>query len=142
MNTTPSSTSAWRQDASLCRSVIPALIFVLGLLFVATQALAAFSATPNTQGGGFTGPGPGITTVEQAKKMADDAPVTLRGRITASLGGERYTFQDATGTIQVEIDDDDWGGQNISPADPVEIRGEVSKEWNKLEIDVKTVIKQ
>ena len=41
----------------------------------------------------------------------------------------------------MEIDNDKWAGQSISPADKVEIHGEVDKDWNSVEIDVDQVKK-
>ena len=92
--------------------------------------------------GGFSGPGPAIVTVDQLKGMRDDAKVTLRGNIIQSLGGKEYLFKDATGTVPVEIGDNRWRGQKVDPDDIVEIHGELDKDWSKMEIDVKRLIKQ
>ena len=90
--------------------------------------------------GGFTGPAT-VVTVEQTKALADDAHVTLRGQIERHLGGENYLFRDATGTLEVEIDERRWNGQSVSPQDKVEISGEVDKRWSSIEIDVKRLRK-
>ena len=90
--------------------------------------------------GGFTGPSM-VVTVEQAKSLKDDAKVTLRGTIESHIGGENYIFKDATGTIEVEIDSRRWAGQTISATDRVEIFGEIDKDWNSIEIDVKRIRK-
>ncbi|MBE6458189.1 MAG: NirD/YgiW/YdeI family stress tolerance protein [Alphaproteobacteria bacterium] len=89
----------------------------------------------------FTGPSGDVnTTVEQVKKMPDDTNVVLRGYIEKALGDEKYVFKDDTGSIVVEIDDDDWGGLDVSPKDKVEIRGEVDTHMMKpTDIDVDTV---
>lgn len=110
----------------------------LGLLLAFSLLL---NAGPARAAGGFTGPGPSVVTVEQAKSMSDDTNVTLRGYITQSLGDEKYLFKDDTGTITVEIDDDDWRGLQVGPTDLVEIQGEVDKEWTRTEIDVDRVIR-
>ena len=94
-----------------------------------------------TNYGGYSGPGPTLVTVEQAKGMNDDARVALKGHIVQSLGGKDYLFKDDTGTINVEIGKKRWQGQNIGPNDLVEIHGEVDKEWSKVEIEVKRIIK-
>ena len=73
--------------------------------------------------GGFTGPSVEVITVEQAKNMNDDAFVILRG------------------SINIEIDEDEWNGLNVGPEDVVEIRGEVDKGWSTLEIDVDRISK-
>jgi uncharacterized protein (TIGR00156 family) len=98
------------------------------------------------QDGGFRGPGPAPVTVAQAKRMRDDAKVTLRGNIVKHLGGEYYEFKDDTGTITVEIDEDIWRGQNIGPEDLVEIHGEIEKDWvgtasSRTKIDVDRITK-
>lgn len=91
--------------------------------------------------GGYSGPGPVPITVQQALTMRDDVPVTLRGYIIQRLGGDRYLFRDTTGSIQVEIDDDDWRGQIVGPDDLVELSGKVDRDWNSVEIEVKRIAK-
>ena len=83
----------------------------------------------------------GVITVEEAKNMNDDAYVILQGYITDRNGDEKYVFQDKTGSITVEIDDDDWDGVDVSPADLVEIQGEIDKGWTAVEIDIDTISK-
>ncbi len=112
----------------------------------ALYALAmAFYLSSNAQAqniqGGFTGPTIAPTTVAEALKLSDDTPVVLVGKIEKNLGHEKYLFKDASGSVIVEIDDDDWNGVNVTPADTIEIRGEVDKEMLKeTEIDVDSVI--
>lgn len=89
--------------------------------------------------GGFKGPTPGVASVAQVKTLRDDAWVVLEGNIIRQVGHELYEFKDATGTIYVDIDDKRWRGQSLSPTDKVRIEGEVDKDWNSVEIDVKTV---
>ena len=91
--------------------------------------------------GGFTGPSVDIITVEQAKNMGDDTFVILRGNIKQNIGDDLYIFADGTGSINIEIDEDEWNGLNIGPEDIVEIRGEVDKGWSELEIDVEQISK-
>ncbi len=97
--------------------------------------------TQNTQKGGFVGPDAATTTVEQAKGLRDDAWVVLEGNIVRKVGKELYEFRDSTGTVNVDIDDDNWGGVSITPNDKVRLEGEVDKDWNSVEIDVKKVTK-
>lgn len=129
------------------RSFLPALALALLLALAATQAVAqeGFSnpASPanSTASGGFVGPGPGLDTVDQALKLRDDAPVALRGNIVRHLGGEKYLFQDDTGSIAVDIDQRKWAGQNVTPQDRIEIHGEIDKDWNSIEVDVDTIRK-
>ena len=80
-------------------------------------------------------------TVEQAKKMSDDTWVTLQGTIESQVSKEHYLFRDATGTINIDIDDKRWNGLTVTPKDKVEIEGEVDKDFNSVEIDVKRIRK-
>ena len=73
--------------------------------------------------------------------MRDDTRVVLRGNIVQHLGKDKYLFQDASGTIRVEIDDDKWQGQTVTPSDIVELHGEIDKDWNSVEVEVNRVVK-
>lgn len=89
--------------------------------------------------GGFNGGLISATTVEQVKQLTDDSFVLLKGNIIKQVGKEDYIFKDSTGEIQVEIDHKRWRGQVVSPTDLVEIAGKVDKDWNSIEIDVKSI---
>ena len=95
----------------------------LGILTAASVlVLSASAMADNHLGGGFQGPSAvDVVTVEQASKMKDESQVILRGNIESSLGDEKYLFKDKTGSIRVEIDDDDWKGLVVKPTDTVEI---------------------
>ena len=93
------------------------------------------------QAGGFTGPSGEVTTVANAKSLRDDTWVTLRGKITERISDDLYKFQDASGVINVDIDHKRWNGVTVGPQDTVEIQGEVDKDWNSVEIDVKQIRK-
>lgn len=92
-----------------------------------------------TQGGGFTGPSGTVTTVANAKSLRDDTWVTLRGKIVERVSDDLYKFQDASGMVNVDIDHKRWNGVTVGPQDTVEIQGEVDKDWNSVEIDVKQI---
>ena len=80
-------------------------------------------------------------TIDVARTMPDDSNVILSGYIIKSLGNEKYTFQDATGNIKVEIDDDDWNGIDVNSEQKVKIFGEVEKGFFKSTyIDVDKVV--
>ena len=132
------------------------LVLITGL---STSLLLAGSAFAQ-QSGGFTGQkntastpanqtqpgfhGPSqqkVTTVAAAKKLGDDSKVMLQGSIKQHKQGDIYVFEDATGTVDVDIDDDDWNGQSVAPGDKVEIRGEVDKGLRSFEIDVDSIRK-
>lgn len=91
--------------------------------------------------GGFSGAKEAIVTVKQAQDLADDAWVTLRGNIEKRVGDDDYIFRDATGTLKVEIDHKRWEGQNVTPADKVEIQGKLDKDFNSVELEVKQIRK-
>lgn len=93
------------------------------------------------QAGGFIGPSGAVTTVANAKSLRDDTWVTLRGKITERISDDLYKFQDASGVINVDIDHKRWNGVTVGPQDTVEIQGEVDKDWNSVEIDVKQIRK-
>jgi len=91
--------------------------------------------------GGFVGGTETIVSVKQVKEMRDDVPVVVKGHILQRMGDEKYLFEDATGSITVEIDKDEWRGQTITPNDEVKLYGEVDAGIFKTEIDVDYVEK-
>jgi len=123
-------------------AAIVAIVFAFLVAFSASSAFAKEGKGGGySLGGGYSGPGPNLVTVEQAKSMGDDAWVALKGHIIQSLGGKDYLFKDATGTINIEIGKKRWQGLTVGPDDLVEIHGEVDKDWAKVEIEVKRIIK-
>lgn len=103
-------------------------------------ALCAVGVAANAQSGGFKGPdNRTLVTAIEVAKLPDDAEVRLVGYIVKNVGNEKYEFRDETGTIMVEIDDDDWNGVEVTPEQRVEITGEVDQEWQKTELDVDTI---
>ena len=79
-----------------------------------------------------------ITTVNQVENLPDETYVTMQGNITSQVGHEKYMFKDETGTLKIEIDDDDWHGLTVSAEDKIQIQGEVDKSWTKptkIEVD-------
>jgi len=87
-------------------------------------------------GGGYTGPGPEVVTVAQAKGMKDGSVVKLRGRITRRFDSEHFEFQDETGSIEVEIENRRWRGHDVGPDDILEISGKVDWDEGSVEIEV------
>lgn len=119
------------------------LLAVSALAFTVAVSGAAWAG--QNLGGGYTGPAASNlkVTAAEAAKLSDDTPVILTGKIEQSLGDEKYMFRDASGTIIVEIDNEDWRGVTVGPNDIVELQGEVDTDMfqpNKVDID--TVVKK
>ncbi|MBJ9164405.1 YgiW/YdeI family stress tolerance OB fold protein [Citrobacter farmeri] len=124
---------------------LAAIVAVMALcsapVLAAQQGGFSGPSAMQTQSGGFQGPNGSSTTVESAKSLRDDTWVTLRGNIVERISDDLYLFKDATGTINVDIDHKRWNGVTVTPQDTVEIQGEVDKDWNSVEIDVKQISK-
>jgi uncharacterized protein (TIGR00156 family) len=108
---------------------------LLAIALIATP-LALLSPQAFAQ---YTGPGAGTaaSTVADARAQRDDHPVVLRGTLIAKLGHERYQFRDASGQIEVEIDDEDMPPQAVGADTVVELRGKVdTHRFKPTDIDV------
>lgn len=123
-------------------------IIATALLIASTSfALAdGYNGPTNSAVGGYTGPTNTVAqhvSVKQAKSMSDETYVTLKGKIVNHIKKDKFTFQDNTDTVVVEIDDDLWYGTTIGPNDTVEIIGEIDKDgpWSNVEIEVKSMKK-
>lgn len=102
---------------------------------------SAPQAVATNQKGGFVGGAETIVTVKQVNEMRDDVPVIIKGKIVQRMGDEKYLFEDGTGSITIEIDDDSWRGQTVSPEDTVKMYGEVDRGFFTTEIDIDYVEK-
>ncbi|MDU6079468.1 MAG: NirD/YgiW/YdeI family stress tolerance protein [Pantoea sp.] len=124
-----------------------ALLAILALttapVFAATQGgfVDANAAAVQAKQGGFQHDQSSVVTVKQAEEMKDDSWITVRGQLEKQIGDEDYLFRDATGTMKVEIDHKRWDGLTITPKDRVELTGELDKDFNSIELDVKQVRK-
>ena len=104
-------------------------------------ALSSAAFAKNNMGSGYTSPAASNlkVTAAEASKLSDDTPVILTGKIEQSMGDEKYMFRDASGTIVVEIDNDNWNGLSVGPNDVVELQGEIDADMfqpNIVDIDV------
>jgi uncharacterized protein (TIGR00156 family) len=106
-----------------------------------TQTFAKDDKKGERQSGEYSGSSRSVVTVEQARSMRNDTKATLRGKIVQHLGGKRYMFQDATGSIEIEISDKRSRRQNIGLNDLVEIYGEVDRERARVKIEAKRITK-
>ena len=100
--------------------------------------LALSAAAVAAHADGFNGPGnkPRAATAVEVADLPDEAEVVLTGYIVRALGDERYEFQDDSGTLTVEIDDDEWRGIEVNPQDQVELAGEVDHDDGNVELEV------
>ena len=135
------------------RHTVPALVTAALLALGATTVAIAQStgytgpshAAQGTARGTYSGPSAvALTTVKQLLDAGrDDQHARLQGRIVSHEGGERYTFEDATGRISVEIDDEEFSaGQTVSAEHRVELLGEFDKglRTTEFEVDRMTVL--
>lgn len=91
-------------------------------------------------GAGYTGPGAqSANTVAAAQAASDDTPVVLQGHIIQKLKDEKYEFKDTTGSITVEIDDEDLPPVAFNDKTLVKLTGEVDRSLVGRDIDVDTV---
>lgn len=84
---------------------------------------------------------PTYWSVTEVVEMPDNSPVVMRGRIRQNMGEQMYLFEDSTGTIMLEIDEEDWNGNTVRVDDMVTIYGNVDKGGRVAEIDVTAVEK-
>ncbi|MDO5530862.1 NirD/YgiW/YdeI family stress tolerance protein [Sutterella sp.] len=72
------------------------------------------------------------------KNGSDDQMVTLRGRFTEHIRGDKYEFVDEQGNgITAELDHDrDWS--MVHRGALVEISAEIDRDWNRTELDVRS----
>lgn len=127
--------------AALAAALIAASGFALAAAPAGFDAPAAAKAAP--QGfpavpGAPQGFEPAATTVKSIIQNAkDDQHVTLQGKFVRHVRSDKYEFVDAAGdAILAELDDDrDWS--MIVKDKPVEIRAEVDRDWNGVELEVK-----
>lgn len=107
------------------------VIGLLTLMSISSFTMAAFTG-PQEQN---------KVSVAQLKDLADDSWATLEGNLVKHLGGENYMFRDASGEVEVEVDQDVWRGIEVGPDDLIRIRGEVDHSWNKTEVEVESLEK-
>jgi len=90
---------------------------------------------------GFTGPGTTATlkTVASVNSMQDDEKITLEGYLVKKIRSEHYIFRDASGEIEVEIDNEDFKGVKVTPETKIRLVGEVDMDRTSTTVDVDSV---
>ena len=84
---------------------------------------------------------PAVWTVTEVMSLPDNTPVVIRGRITKNMGNDIFVFEDGSGTIMLEIDEESWNGNTVRVDDIVTVYGNVDKGSNYTEIDVNSIVK-
>ena len=78
-------------------------------------------------------------TVAQAQTLPDETGVTLNGKIVRQLAtqSDEFEFKDKTGSIIIEVDDEQWKSLQLKAGDKVRILGEVDTHSDQpTDIDV------
>jgi uncharacterized protein (TIGR00156 family) len=78
----------------------------------------------------------GSMSVKEALAAKDDTFGILQGTLVKSLGDEKYEFQDSTGTMTVEIDNDLRQHVQLQANQQVILIGEIEREFRGNEFDV------
>lgn len=89
----------------------------------------------------YTGPENNDVAANEVKELRDESWVTLQGKLVKHLEEDHFILRDATGEVVVEIDDDAWRGQAVTPNDTVRISGEVDQDGSGVKVDVQSLEK-
>ncbi|MBW8017516.1 MAG: NirD/YgiW/YdeI family stress tolerance protein [Planctomycetes bacterium] len=81
-----------------------------------------------------------VITVAEARQLEDDAKVALEGFIIEDLSDNMFLFRDATGDIDLEIDEKVWNERDMDPDQVVRVFGEIDRENDSLKVEVETII--
>ncbi len=116
------------------RKAIRSSLALVALLAAAGGAMAQFVGGSDKT----------MTVKDLLANGRDDQLVVLEGYIVDQIKHEDYTFKDATGQIEVEIDDRVFAGQRVDPNTKVRIEGEYEKELvepNTVDVHRLTIIR-
>lgn len=113
------------------KNKILSILAVAAMMFWVTSANAASMASDNTE--------KTVSQVSEIKNMPDESMVYIQGYLIQNLGNENYTFQDDSGTMTVEIDDDLMANNTYSPTALVWIAAEVDNEGDVISLDAEEI---
>ena len=113
------------------KNKILSILAVAAMMFGVTSANAASMASDNTE--------KTVSQVSEIKNMPDESMVYIQGYLIQNLGNENYTFQDDSGTMTVEIDDDLMANNTYSPTALVWIAAEVDNEGDVISLDAEEI---
>lgn len=102
---------------------------------------AAFAGSGHNMNNNMMNNQPAVWTVTEVMSLPDNTPVVMRGRITRNMGDNVFVFEDSSGTIMMEIDEEDWNGNTVRVDDIVTVYGNIDKGSNYTEIDVSSIVK-
>ena len=112
------------------------------LTLVALMPIYGATAGPgNTMNAGNMNTQPAVWTVTEIMTLPDNTPVVMRGYITKNMGNNMFVFEDDSGTIMLEIDEESWNGNTVRVDDIVTVYGNVDKGTNYTEVDVNSIVK-
>lgn len=80
-----------------------------------------------------------ISKVSSVQNMPDNSKVYLQGYLTQKLGDEMYMFQDDSGTMNIEIDDDLINENTIVPTNVVWVAAEVNKSGDITSLEAEDI---
>ena len=113
-------------------------MLITGVTVIAIVALFVFSDTKDVKKSTVADVIDNATTLDR-----HNVYVVLNGSIASQISKKRFWFEDETGQIVLEIDQDILDTFNPTMGARVEIRGEVNSEANtdsKVEINVEGII--
>lgn len=113
-------------------------LLMLSFAVLVGTTLSVAAAEQNNKGGFQNNNQDKIITVTEIAELKDGDYVVMQGNILEKTGEETYNFKDNTGTMLIEIDDDNWAGITVTPNDIVIIEGEIDKnlvEPTIIEVD-------
>ena len=80
-----------------------------------------------------------ISQVSDVNNMPEDTTVYIQGYLIQNLGNEMYMFQDDSGTIAIEIDDDLLASNTVAPNALVWIVAEVNKDGQVTSLEAEEI---
>lgn len=84
--------------------------------------------------------GAGLALAEdagQVHSLSAGKEVTLKGYVTKEISGDKYLFEDSTGTATVVISKAEWKAVKPTPKEMVEIKGKVEKVGSETVVKAK-----
>ncbi|MCT7655815.1 NirD/YgiW/YdeI family stress tolerance protein [Oceanimonas sp. NS1] len=80
-----------------------------------------------------------VTSVAEARRLADDSRIILSGHIVRRLNDDEFLFRDGTGTIKIDMDDDDWRKLRRHRRGQLLIWAEVDRDKRRVKLEVERV---